>query len=86
MGSMSKRQKDEPPEKIKVDELSVEERYAIYKANLSAFYKENKKKYINDIYEKLVKVELFDREKQRPKDVPWQLIHMMAKMEFDSTQ
>lgn len=81
---MSKRHKDSSPEKIKVDELTVEQRYAIYKNNLSAFYKENKKKYVKDLYEKLVQAGIFNRDDHFHKDVPWQLIHMKAKAEFDS--
>ena len=81
-GSMSdkKRKGDKGPAPVT---LSIEEQYAAYNKALTAFYKANKTNYVDDLYNKLVQVEIFDPDVQKPKDVPWQLIKLMCKRDFD---
>ena len=63
---------------------TIEEQYIAYKTGLSEFYKKNKKKYIDGLYEQLVAAGIFIQDVQKLKDVPWQLIKMMAKKDFDA--
>lgn len=66
--------------------LSIEEQYAAYNKALTAYYKANKTKHVDGLYEKLIKAGIFDPEVQKVKDVPWQLVKLLCKREFDSEQ
>jgi len=81
--SLKKRRPDGEAEKAL---LTIEEQYRTYKEELSAFYKKNKKSYVSGLYEKLVSCGIFVKDVQKFKDVPWQLIKMMAKADFDNSK
>ena len=73
-----------PPDPI--PSKTIEEQYAVYQKALSEFYKANKTKYLDGLYAKLVKANIFDPAVQTPKDVPWQLVKLMCKRDFDERE
>ena len=87
---MKKRRQETSPERVAtvhtvptVPVLSIEQQYKIYQKDLTEFYKVNKKKYVSPLFEKLVACGIFTRETNVAKDVPWQLVKMQAKTDFD---
>ena len=97
---MKKRRQDEPPTRVEPNAnasnasnasnanapntaLTVEQKYKLYIKELDEFYKANKKKYITPLFEKLVSSGIFSRN-NKTKDVPWQLVKMQAKVDFDN--
>ena len=70
---------------VPVPVLSIEQQYKLYQKELTEFYNANKKKYMTPIYEKLVTCGIFSRD-NTVKDVPWQLVKMKAKEEFDKAK
>ena len=63
--------------------LTIEQQYKLYTKELGEFYKANKKKYIAPLFEKLITAGIFARNTNTAKDVPWQLVKMQAKVDFD---